>query len=130
MIHSEIKNARITSSASGIHIVGELNEATGGLIHLQNFIAKFGGSVSLVSGKYSSRDEAFTFYSYSYNDPVTSMNYRFMVNVSQDTYDKQLRVWGDDLIRFEPVELTLMDNSYLILPDEKKYWTLKKSMVN
>lgn len=132
MLMSALNNARITSSIDGLYIIGELEEATGGLHHLQNFITKFGGSLSLVSGKYSISDGEFHYYSWCYNDLDNGINYRFMINVSPETYARQYTsFYQHDLVVFKAVEVTLVDNSYLVLPyDEAKFTKYKKSVVN
>ena len=132
-IIGSLENVRIHSLDNYLFIDGKLSVNAGGLIHVQNLISTFGGTLSVIAWRIESLEMDMAFMAITIDNLDFGLNMRITIDITPEMAAQQIEAWhGNDIMKCKrKCNLTLIDNSYLVpSSDSLNYEWQKKSMVN
>lgn len=112
-------------------IKGYLSVENGGLLHIQNIISTFGGTLSVVTWNSEANKQDMAFMQSWAHIVDIGISLSITIKLTPEQAQNQIRSWGGhDFVKLKKCNMTLFNNSYFALPNRDKYEAEKKSMVN
>ena len=128
---ANLQNSQIISTESSVQIKGDLSVEHGGLLHIQNLISTFGGTLSVVTWYSDALEKDMAYIQGWINIIEIGLVINITIKLTPEQASNQIKAWGgNDVIKLKKCNMTLVDNSYFVEPAESKYEYKKKSVDN
>lgn len=128
---ANLENSRIISTESSVQIKGDLSVENGGLLHIQNLISTFGGTLSVITWYSEALEKDMALLQGWIHVIDIGLCINITIKLTPQQAQDQIKAWGGhDVIKCKKCNMTLVDNSYFVEPSQSKYEYKKKSIDN